>query len=238
MKYTKNTKRRSKARAVMGLALVLLSLHEPRGNAGNVIFSFTTTSAAGMDLFATSSGTLFTGSAGYFALGYVSNSYNFGAKSVDDILNDVTILGSASTTNWAGVGTTAPANTGGRVSSFATSAIDTTSFVGSKILAIVGEGSSFTRTAGSKVAIVSSALGSGLSAWSVVAPDLSPTPVTMTLNVANFDQIFAGTYTASVGNISSGPSRYDTIAVIPEPSTLHLLILGGLALVRARRRNF
>lgn len=220
--------------ALIGFLAVAM---QPSARAGNVIFSFTTTSANGMDLFATSSGALFTGSAGYFALGYVPSTYNFNIKTVNDILNDITILGSASTSNWVGVGTTAPANIGGRVSSFATSAIDTTSFVGSKILAVVGEGSSFSRAANSKVAIVSSALGTGLTAWSVAAPDASPTPVTMTLNVASFDQIFAGTYAASVGNISSGPSRYDTITVIPEPSTASLLLVGLLGLLAPRRRS-
>lgn len=233
------TNNRTKASAVIGLALVLLFLHEPRSHAANVVFSFSTTSANGMDLFATSSGALLTGSAGYFALGYVSSSYNFGAKTANDILNDVTILGSSSTVNWGGVGTTTPASTGGKVTSFATSEINTTAFVGSKILAIVGEGSTFSRAAGSKVAIVSSSSGSGLTAWSVAAPDASALAVTMSLNVANFDQIYAGTYAASVGNISGGPSRYDTITVIPEPSSASLLALGvaGLVALRARRKS-
>jgi hypothetical protein len=231
------TNNRTKVSVVIGLALVLLFLHEPRSHAANVVFSFSTTNANGMDLFATSSGALFTGSAGYFALGYVSSSYNFGAKTANDILNDVTILGSASTANWVGVGT--PATIGGKVNSFATSAIDTTAFVGSKILAIVGEGTSFSRAAGSKVAIVSSSLGTGLTAWSVAAPDASPLAVTMSLGVANFDQIYAGTYTASVGNIGAGPSRYDTITVIPEPSSASLLALGvaGLVALRVRRKS-
>ena len=233
------TNNRNKASAVIGLALVLLFLHQPRSHAANVVFSFSTTNANGMDLFATSSGALFTGSAGYFALGYVSSSYDFEAKTANDILNDVTILGSASTTNWVGVGTTAPASTAGKVNSFATSAIDTTAFVGSKILAIVGEGATFSRDAGSKVAIVSSSFGTGLTAWSVAAPDSSPTPVTMVLGIANFDQIYAGTYAASVGNISNGPSRFDTITVIPEPSSASLLALGvaGLVALRVRRKS-
>ena len=191
-----------------------------------------------MDLFATSTGALITGSTGYFALGYVSSTYNFSAKTVNDILNDITILGSSSTVNWTGVGTTAPANTGGKINNFSTLEIDTTTFVGSKILAIVGKGATFSRTAGSEVAIVSSSSGSGLTAWSVAAPDLSLTPVTMVLGVSDFNQIYAGTYTASVGSISGGVSRYDTIA-IPEPSSASLLALGvaGLVALRVRRKS-
>ena len=229
---------RTKASAVIGLALVLLFLHEPRSHAANVIFSFSTTNANGMDLFATSTGALITGSTGYFALGYVSSTYNFSAKTVNDILNDITILGSSSTVNWTGVGTTAPANTGGKINNFSTLEIDTTTFVGSKILAIVGKGATFSRTAGSEVAIVSSSSGSGLTAWSVAAPDLSLTPVNMVLGVSDFNQIYAGTYTASVGSISGGASRYDTIA-IPEPSSASLLALGvaGLVALRVRRKS-
>ena len=236
--HTENN--RTKAGAVIGLALVLLFLHEPRSHAANVVFSFSTANANGMDLFATSSGALITGSTGYFALGYVSSSYNFSAKTVNDILNDITILGSSSTANWGGVGTTAPANTGGKVDSFSTPdiGIDTSLFVGSKILAIVGKGATFSSAAGSEVAIVSSSSGSGLTAWSVAAPDLSLTPVTMVLGVSDFNQIYAGTYTASVGSISGGVSRYDTIA-IPEPSSASLLALGmaGLVALRIRRKS-
>jgi len=215
---------------------VLLGLQGPSARAANVVFSFSTTSGAGMDLFCTSSGQLLTGSLGYFALGYVPSAYVFTSKSLSAVLNDITILGSVSTSNWTGVGTSAPANVGGRINNFSTAQIDTTAFVGSKIVALVGLGNSFDKTATDNVAVVRSTGGTALTSWIVAAPDASLTPVTQSLNVGSFDQIIFGMYAANAGIVSTGPSTFDTIA-IPEPSTFRFLILGGLALAQMRRRK-
>lgn len=214
----------------------LLGLGNPTARAANVVFSFTTTNGSGMDLFCTSSGQLLTGPLGYFALGYVSSTYDFTAKSLSKVLSDITILGSVSTTNWTGVGTTTPANTGGKVNSFATAQIDTSSFIGAKIVALAGLGATFDKNATDNVAVVRYTGGTGLTSWIVAAPDASLTPVTQTLNTASFDQIIFGNYTASVGNISGGANVYDTIA-IPEPSTLGLAFLGAVFLVQGRRKK-
>jgi len=212
---------------------IILSSHSTQ--AANVVFSFSTTNGSGMDLFSTAGGTLFnnTTNQGYFALGYVSASYDFTGKSLSTVLNDFTLIAQTSS-SWSGVGSSTPASTGGKINNWATSQIDTTSYVGSQLLAVVGVGTTFSKT-DTQIAVLRSSAGTGLSAWTVAAPDLSPTPVTMSLNVKDFNQIIFGTYTANAGIISAGPSTFDTIAVVPEPSTSVLITVGAATLVAMRR---
>lgn len=230
-----NHKPKIQYKVVSVLIAALITFGCSLSHAANVIFGFSTTNGSGMDLFVSNSGTLFNNSSnpGYFALGYVSSSYDFTGKSVGTLLNDFTLI-AQTTSSWSGVGTTAPANTGGKINNWATSQIDTTSYIGAQLLAVVGVGTSFNKS-DTQVAVVRSSGGSGLTAWTVAAPDGSPTPVNQTLNVKDFNQIIFGTYTSSAGVISTGPSTYDTIAVVPEPSTGALMMIGAVGLVAMRR---
>ena len=229
----------------LGLAsLVALAISGNCAKGANVIFTFAQTTANGMDLFTDSSGTLISNSTTpnvFFALGYVSSGYDFTNKTRADLVSAITIIASSSS-NWSGVGSQ-QASAGGKANvnfdNGGTGGYNTASYAGSKLVAVISQG--VNPLGGSIIETTPLAIvrGSAAAGWdSVLAPDGSPNPVTQALNVADFSNILVGTYTSLVGNVNStGTTKFDTIALIPEPSTSSLLILSMVSLYAAVRRQ-
>jgi len=231
-------------------ALTVLSLSALPAKAGNIIFSFSTTTGNGMDLFSTSSGLVTNAStpAVYFSLGYVASSFDFGTATRASLLSAISYINS-SASSWAATGT-AQATGGKPVVAFDNggSGYDTTTlnWAGKKLVAVVSEGIN-PFTGGSIVDATSIAIVRSSTWANILTPDGAPSPTTMSLNVANFDTILVGTYLANAGNVnSSGTTKFDTISLvtnsvapIPEPSVASLFALGTVSLValRARRKS-
>jgi len=223
---------------------LLLTANSSR--AGNIIFTFAQTTANGMDLFAAPGGALITNTTSpqvFFALGYVASAYDFTSKTRQDLVTDISYI-SSTAANWSNVGSAQA--TGGKVNiSFDNggSGYNTTTlnWAGKKLVAVVSQGVNplgGTILDTTPLAIVR---GSALAGWdSILSPDAAPSPVTQSLNVADFSSILVGTYAALVGNVnSSGTTKFDTITLnaVPEPSSASLLCIGfGLALLN-RRKN-
>ncbi|NBV84183.1 hypothetical protein EBR57_08710, partial [bacterium] len=161
----------------------------PSAKAANVIFTFAQTTANGMDLFTVSDKTGLinnsTSPAVYFALGYVSSTYDFVGKTRTDLLSAITYIGS-SATSWAGVGTS-EASSGGKVNvnfDNGGSGFNTTSYAGSKLIAVVSQG--VNPFGGSILDTTPLAIVRGGTPWdSISAPDGSPNPISQVLNVSN-----------------------------------------------------
>ena len=214
----------------------------PNVKAANVIFTFAQTTANGMDLFTVSDKTGLinnsTSPAVYFALGYVSSSYDFTGKTRTDLLGAITYLAS-SASSWGGVGTS-EASLGGKVNvnfdNGGTGGFNTTSYAGSKLIAVLAQG--VNPMGGTLLDTTPLAIVRGGIAWdSIISPDGSPNPVTQTLNTSNFT-IYEGTYTQNAGNVNStGTTKFDTITLnaVPEPSTGVLMLVGAVGLVAMRR---
>jgi len=220
-------------------------------HAANIIFNFKQTTANGTDLFAGSSGALISNSStplGFFSLGFVNSTFDFTNATRTSILSAIgNNWIASSSTNWGALSTTGGTATAGRVNvSFANTdsqGYDTTAlgWSGKKLVAVVSEGvnptlfsSGVTFSNSDKVAIVR-----GGSVWDSIFPkDANLSPTTMTLDTADLNVLY-GTYSASVGGWGTGSNRYDTIALIPEPSSASLLALGvaGLVALRVRRKS-
>ena len=103
----KNSKSFSKVgRKATALILVSLLLSVSYSRAGNIIFTFAQTTANGMDLFAAPGGALITNSTSpqvFFALGYVASTYDFTAKTRQDLVTDISYI-SSTAANWSNVG--------------------------------------------------------------------------------------------------------------------------------------
>jgi len=220
------------------LALItVVPLNE--GKAANVIFSFAQTTANGMDLFSltTSKSDLITNATSpsvYFALGYVSSSFNFVGATRQSLLAATTYIGS-SNNSWVNVGTAEAF--GGKanvVFNNGGNGFDTTSYAGSKLVAVISQG--VNPFGGSIQDNTNIAIVRGATGWdSVLAPDGSPNPINQVLNLTNFD-ILVGTLGSNSGNVnSSGTIKFDTIALVPEPSTGALMMIGAAGLVALRR---
>ena len=219
--------------------------------AANIIFNFKQSTANGTDLFAGSSGALISNSSsplGFFSLGFVNSTFDFTNATRTSILSAIGNNWIASSSNsWSALSTSGGTATAGRVNvSFANTdsqGYDTTTlgWSGKKLVAVVSEGvnptlfsSGVTFSDSVNIAIVR-----GASVWdSIIPKDASLTPTTMTLDTANLNVLY-GTYTESVGGWGTGVNRYDTITLIPEPSSASLLALGvaGLVALRARRKR-
>jgi len=242
----KNSKSFSKVgRKATALILVSLLLSVSYSRAGNIIFTFAQTTANGMDLFAAPGGALITNSTSpqvFFALGYVASTYDFTAKTRQDLVTDISYI-SSTAANWSNVGSAQA--TGGKVNiSFDNggSGYNTTSlnWAGKKLVAVVSQG--VNPIGGSILDTTPLAIvrGSALAGWdSILSPDAAPSPTTQALNVADFSSILVGTYASLVGNVNStGTTKFDTITLnaIPEPSSVSLLCVGiGLALLKRRK---
>lgn len=215
--------------------------------AGNIIFTFSQTTANGMDLFAAPGGALITNSTSpqvFFALGYVPSAYDFTAKTRADLVADISYI-SSSAANWLAVGSAQA--TGGKVnvsfdnggSGYNTSTLN---WAGKKLVAVVSQG--VNPIGGSILDTTPLAIvrGSALAGWdAILAPDAAPSPTTQALNVADFSAILVGSYASLVGNVnSSGTTKFDTITLsaIPEPSSISLLCFGlGFGLLKLRRNS-
>jgi hypothetical protein len=226
------------------IALVVLTISANCVKAANVVFTFAQTTANGMDLFAAPGGALISNSTSpnvFFALGYVASGYDFTSKTRQNLINDITIIASSSS-SWTGVGT-AGASAGGKANvnfdNGGTGGFNTTTYAGSKLVAIVSQG--VNPLGGSIIDTTPLAIVRGGSAWdAVVAPDASPNPVTQSLNVADFSSILVGSYAALVGNVNStGTTKFDTITLnaIPEPTTSSMVIFAAMALLAANRKR-
>jgi hypothetical protein len=246
-KFIKNMKSITQAVpkvTILFLSFLLLFVNHSR--AGNIIFTFSQTTANGMDLFAAPGGALITNSTSpqvFFALGYVASGYDFIGKTRQNLVADISYI--SSTATWFNVGSHQA--TGGKVDiSFDNGGLGynttTLSWAGKKLVAVVSQGVNpvgGTILDTTPLAIVrgSSSLG-----WdSILSPDAAPSPTNQTLNVADFSSILVGTYTSLVGNVNtSGTTKFDTITLnaIPEPSSASLLCFGiGFALLYSRRKS-
>jgi hypothetical protein len=224
--------------------LVLCSTLE-NAKAANIVFSFSTTTTAAngeaMDLFTTGglSGLVTNASnpSVYFALGYVNSTFDFAGKDRTSLLSAITYIGS-SNSNWSAVGSYQA--TGGKVNvSFANggNGFDTAAlgWAGKKLVAVVSQGVNpvgGTITDSTNLAIVR-----GGSVWdSILAPDAAPSPTTQALDTRSFTVLY-GTYASNAGYITSADASrpFDTVTLVPEPSTSTLLILSGLSLAALRR---
>ena len=238
------TMKKQKIAILVGISVLALSSLPVK--AGNIIFSFSTTTGAGMDLFSTTSGALVTNSTTpsvFFSLGYVASNFDFGTATRASLVSSISYINS-SASSWAATGS-AQATGGKPVIAFDNggSGYDTATlnWAGKKLVAVVSQGiNPFSGGAivdATPLAIVRS------STWAnILSPDAAPSPTTMSLNVLNFDTILVGTYSANAGNVNaSGTTKFDTIsmAVIPEPSSASLLALGvaGLVALRVRRKS-
>ena len=187
MKTSKKTKLIGKVSTI--LLLTLLPVHENK--AANVIFSFAQTTANGMDLFSltTSKSDLITNATTpsvYFALGYVSSTFNFNGATRQSLLAATTYIGS-SNSSWVNVGTAEAF--GGKanvVFNNGGNGFDTTSYAGSKLIAVISQ--DVNPLGGSIQDNTNIAIVRGATGWdSVLAPDGSPNPINQVLNLTNFD---------------------------------------------------
>jgi len=232
-----NKKIKITGRVVALLILSALPINECR--AANVIFSFAQTTANGMDLFSltTSKSDLITNASSpsvYFALGYVSSTFNFAGATRQSLLAATTYIGS-SANSWVNVGTAEAI--GGKanvVFNNGGNGFDTTSYAGSKLIAVISQG--VNPLGGSIQDNTNIAIVRGVTGWdSVLAPDASPNPINQVLNLTNFD-VLIGTLGANAGNVNStGTIKFDTVALVPEPSTGALMMIGAAGLVALRR---
>ena len=228
------------------LTLAILAV-VPHLHAANIIFNFKNTTANGTDLFASAGGSLFTNASSptaYFSLGFVNAGYDFTGKSRGDLLSAIgNNWISSSNSSWQALSTSGGTATGGKVNvSFNNSGngYDTTAlgWMGKMLVAVVSEGvnplsfsSGVTFANSDNIAIVRA----NNTVWnSILATDASLSPTNQTLDVADFT-VLVGTYTAIAGGWGTGANKYDTIAVVPEPSTGALLMLGAVGLVAMRR---
>lgn len=241
-------KKMKKQKIALMVGMSVLALSSLPAKAGNIIFSFSTATANGMDLFSTTSGALVTNSTTpsvFFSLGYVASNFDFATATRESLVSSISYINS-SASSWAATGTVQA--TGGKPviafdnggSGYNTATLN---WAGKKLVAVVSEGiNPFTGgsiIAETPIAIVRS------SAWAnILSPDAGPNPTTMSLNVSSFDTILVGTYSANAGNVnSSGSIKFDKISlavnVIPEPSSASLLALGvaGLVALRVRRKS-
>ena len=87
--------------------------------AANIIFNFKQTTANGTDLFANSSGALFTNSmspTGFFSLAFVNSTFDFAGATRSSILSAIGNNWIASSSNnWGALSTSGGTATGGRV---------------------------------------------------------------------------------------------------------------------------
>ena len=242
-------------------AFILVFCGAFESKASNIVFSFATlstntTGTEAMDLFSVG-GALISNSTTpnvYFALGFVNSGFDFSGKSRTELL---TAIGSnyigSSATSWTSVGTA----TGGKENvlfnnggvGFNTTVLG---WAGKQLVAVVSQGVNpmgGTFLADTKIAIVRGGTisdGTQGTAWnSILSTDASPSLTTQALDVRSFNQILYGTYTANVGTLATPTGTplvtkyYDTISLIPEPSSASLLALGvaGLVALRTRRKS-
>jgi len=212
--------------------------------AGNVIFSFSTitsTTNEPMDLFRVGTN-LVTSSMSpsvYFALGFVDSGYNFVSQSRTNILAAIgtNYIGSLANV-WANVGSGA-ANGGKATLSFNNggNGFNTTNlgWQNKQLVAVISQG--VDPVAGAITDSVNLAIvrggtlsdGTLSTAWnSILASDGTPNPISQVLDVRSFNQILYGEYASSVGIVSGtgASTRYfDTITLIPEPTTASLTLV-------------
>jgi len=213
--------------------------------AANIVFSFQTTTSVqngeAMDLFTTGGlPGLVTNSSipsVFFSLGYVSSSFDFAGKDRSSLLSAISYIGSSSS-NWFNVGSHQA--TGGKVNvafNNGGSGFDTTTlgWAGKKLVAVVSQG--INPMSGSITDSTNIAIVRGGSAWdSILSPDAAPSPTTQVLDSRSFSVLY-GTYTSNAGYITSTATDrpFDTITLVPEPSTSALMMIGAAGLVALRR---
>lgn len=217
-----------------------MTIGSGESRAANIIFSFAQTTSNGMDLFSTTAdktGLVSNSSGVFFALGYVSSSFDFTGKSRTDLLGAISYIGS-SNSSWTGVGSVDAASGGKANVTFNNggNGFDTTAlgWAGKKLVAVVSQGVNplgGTILDSTPISIVRGATG-----WdSIFATDGAPNPTPQALNLINFD-VLVGTLTSNVGNVNgTGTVKFDTVTLVPEPSTGALMLIGAVGLVALRR---
>ena len=239
-------------------AFILVFCGAFESKASNIVFSFSTittntTGTEAMDLFSVGSALISNSTTPnvYFALGFVDSSFSFSGKSRTELL---TAIGSnyigSSAASWTTIGTASGGkenvlfNNGGL--GFNTTVLG---WAGKQLVAVVSQGVNpmgGTFLDDTKIAIVRGGTvsdGTQGTAWnSILSTDASPSLTTQALDVRSFNQILYGTYTANVGTLAvptTVTKYYDTISLIPEPSSASLLALGmaGLVALRIRRKS-
>ncbi len=209
--------------------------------AATISFTFQQTTATGVDLFTTggSAGLITTSTlpSVYFALGYLPSAYDFTGKSRDTLVADIQgYIGSSNA--WSSLGLA----TGGKMNvsfdnaglGFATT---TLGWSGKKLVAVISQGVNPVSQAITSTTPLAIVRGSG-SAWDAIqASDPNPGVTIQSLSLTDFSSILVGTYAPLVGNVNApGTVQYDTITLIPEPSSASMLAFGLAALLARRRR--
>lgn len=223
-------------------AILLLSLGSSR--AANISFAFQQTTGNGMDLFTTGGlAGLITNSTSpsvYFALGYLPSAYDFTSKTRENLVADIQGYIGSSNTSWSNVGTAQA--TGGKVNvSFDNSgagfATTTLGWSGKKLVAVISQGVNpvnQTITSSTPLAIVR-----GGTSWdSILSSDATPGVTIQSLSLVDFTTILVGNYASSVGNLNStGSTKFDTVTLIPEPTSSALVSFGMLLWLAKRRKS-